>query len=288
MSAGLLTSLVLLGGLSAVHPAVDRCRSLEADFDYRGVVSSCSITMADPSLSSSERAEVARLLAFAHVALGDESAAQQWFVQVLVLEPEYRPDAQVSPRFRDAFQLSLQRVEREGALRLTEEAPPEPPGDDLPLRRAFTLIDPLRRVAQAELVLDATTPGGATTRLPLRNEALEEANTSRLVTEVGPEHFTVEDDGTRVLRYRVVLLAPSGTELPTSPPFAPVDFTLAPSTSPPWLWSGLALAGSVAVVAAAAGGVALYCALGNCEAPPAGSPDAVVRVSVEGALGALP
>ncbi|MFZ9886236.1 MAG: hypothetical protein ACO3JL_01935 [Myxococcota bacterium] len=290
MNVALGTAMFVWGVLVATHPAVERCRSLEADFDYTGVVSSCALAMADTSLSAAERTEVARLLAFAHVALGDEDTAQDWFMRALVLEPSYRPDEDVSPRFRDAFLLALQRIEREGALQLTAISPQEPADadDDEPLRLAFTLSDPLRRVARAELVLGAAVTEAASTRVPLRTEETGEPGGSRLVADVVAEHFTVEADGTRALLYRVALLAPSGTELPLSPPFEAVRVTRAPPTSSMWLWRSLAIAGGVVVMAAAAGGVALYCTLGSCGETPAGAPAAVVRVTVDGALGAQP
>lgn len=297
----LFTVLASLGAFAlpaAANPHLDKCRSLEGEFDYKGMVPECSLVAGDAEASAEERIEAHRLLGFAHTALGDDNAAHAWFVRLLVLDPGHELPKDMSPRFREVFARALSHVTENGRVTVVHEPPTVKAAlEGSPLRLSFEVRDALERVSRAHVLVDAIVDGqaGEPVKAPLSKMPSEREGAARFEGELldpaavagAPESYT--------LRYRLVLEGPLGREVVPDPSVPPITLprkgaTVA-STSEggdALLWGGAALASGLIVAGLVGGGVALYCATGRCSSRPTQPPVGYVNVSIAGAAGVLP
>lgn len=306
IARALAPSSILLGALlafaspAAANPHLDKCRSLEGEFDYKGMVPECGLVVADSDASAEERIEAHRLLGFAHTALGDDDAAREWFVRLLVLDPDHALPEDMSPRFREVFARAVEHMKEKGRVTVVHEPPTVQAalaGD--PLVLSFEVRDALARVASADVIVDAIIDGeaGEPVTAPLKKLAAGQEGVARFEGElVDPAVLAGASPASYTLRYRLVLSGPVGAEVIPDPPVPPItlprhgDTAGAVSTgegNEALLWSGAAIAGGLVVAGLVGGSVALYCATGRCSSRVAQPPVGYVNVSVAGA-GALP
>lgn len=301
MIASLVAGLALLG-TAAANPNLEKCRQLETEFDYQGMVAECSIAAADPTTTPEERVEINRLLGFAHTAIGDEDAAHVWFLRLLTLDPEHELDKEVSPRFRSAFAKAVEEFETKGAVSATHTAP-DPTSAEAVVR--FAVTDRLRRVTRALVEVQAMHSGGETE--PVREELARVPGGEEGVTLFEgelPDPGAGHPDMPAVyqLRYRLVLENLAGAEIELEPALEPVTVDRAggggvgdgtgseeDDGAGLFLWAGVAAVGSLVAVGAIAGGVtATVCLAVGCPPKRQPAPTAYVRVQVEAPAEASP
>lgn len=298
--ASLLPLLALLVATpAAANPHLDKCRALEGEFDYKGMVPECGLVLADEAASAEERIEAHRLLGFAHTALGEDDAAFQWFLRLLVLDPAHALPDDVSPRFREGFARAQEHIDKNGRVTVVHQPPTVQAAlEGSPLVLSFEVRDALERVAGAEVVVDAIVDGktGEAITAPLTRLAAGQAGVSRFEGELpDPVAQSGAAPTSYTLRYRLVLTGPLGKEVAPDPPVPPITLPRQGSTAVVagegdglLLWGGAALASGLVVAGLAVGSVALYCATGRCSSRTAQPPVGYVNVSVEGAQGVLP
>lgn len=296
----LAAALALVALPAAANPHLDKCRALEGEFDYKGMVPECGLVVADEAASAEERVEAHRLLGFAHTALGDDEAAFQWFVRLLVLDPAHALPDDVSPRFREVFVRAEQYLDKNGRVTVVHEPPSVQAAlESGTLSVSFEVRDALERVTSAAVLVDAIVDGKTSepvtaplAKMPAGNEGVSRFE--------GPLPDPVAESGAAptsyTLRYRLVLKGPLGREVAPDPPVPPITLPRQGATagvamgegSEVFLWGGAALASGLLVAGLVGGGVALYCATGRCSSRTAQPPVGYVNVSVEGARGVLP
>lgn len=284
---------------AAANPHLEKCRALEGEFDYKGMVPECGLVLADEGASAEERVEAHRLLGFAHTALGEDDAAFEWFVRLLVLDPAHALPDDVSPRFREVFARAQEHMDENGRVTVVHQPPTVQAAlEGSPLVVSFEVRDALRRVAAASVIVDAIVDGqaGEPVTVPLQMLPAGEAGVSRFEGElVDPVVQAGATPTSYTLRYRLVLEGPLGKEVAPDPPVPPITLPRQGSTAVAatgdgglFLWGGAALASGLLVAGLVGGGVALYCATGRCSSRTAQPPVGYVNVSVEGAQGVLP
>jgi hypothetical protein len=99
---------------SSVKSLIDRAEEMFDDQRYEESIQTLSGALVRPGAKREERAEVYRLLAFNHIALGHNDEADASVRALLVLDETYTLGSNVSPRFRDFFTKSKKAWEDEG------------------------------------------------------------------------------------------------------------------------------------------------------------------------------
>jgi len=286
MMAALLVALSLASAPKPV-PAIERCRQLEGEFDYKAMLTECAIAAAAPGLSKSDRAEVYRLLGIAYAVLGDDENALAWFMKLLVLAPETRLPADSSPKFREIFGRAQAAYAKDGPVTVSHTPPAVDearPGAPINLR--FDVVDKLHRVVSARV--RAVAIAGDTESEPyevvLARAADAPPQIARFFGDLpDPVRVDARSSAGHTLRYELILIGESGDVVVPAPPFSPKALTFtgrgAEGDAGPWLWVGVGSA-SALVVAAALTGAGFWCAtLGPCRAPP--ETRSFVRVHVD-------
>lgn len=296
----LALALACLATPAAAHPELDKCRALEGEFDYKGMVPACNRVLSDDAATPEERLEAHRLLAFAHTALGEDDTALQWFVRLLILDPTHTLPDDTSPRFRTLFARAADHLDKAGRVTVVHEPPSAPEAlEGGPLTLSFAVRDALERVTSAAILVDAIVDGKLTDPITASLDKMptESAGVSRFegvlpdpIAESGsvPTSYT--------LRYRLVLKGPLGKEVAPDPPVPPITLPRQRTSSSVasseggelLLWGGAALASGLVIAGLVGGGVALYCATGRCSSHTAQAPVGFVNVSLEGARGVRP
>jgi hypothetical protein len=290
---------VLIAGLllPAANPNLEKCRELEAEFDYQGMVAECSIAAADPNATRIERIEVNRLLGFAHTALGDAGTARVWFLRLLTIDPTHELPNEVSPRFRGAFAKAVEEFARDGKLSLSHEPPPvEAALSGVPLTVSFDVVDKLGRIAKArvdvEVLVDQQVQG-APVSAELARVDTGTAGQQRFEGELpDPVRGQASAPPSYTLRYTLVLENAVGDVVALEPAFTPVTLPRQSEVvssgggeggeGDVLLWAGVATVGGVVLIAAVAGGsAAVYCATVGCGARQVSPPVGYVSVSVD-------
>ncbi len=292
--------VALVAQPAGANPHLDKCRSLEGEFDYKGMVPECGLVIADAEASAEERIEAHRLLGFAHTALGDDDAAREWFVRLLVLDPEHALPEDMSPRFREVFDRAVAYVKENGRVTVVHEPPTVQAAlEGGTLTLSFEVRDALARVASASVSVDAIIDGeaGEPITAPLQKLPTEQEGVVRFEGElVDPAVRAGVSPASYTLRYRLLLSGPVGAEVMPDPPVPPIALPRHGATANAanageggevLLWSGAAIAGGLVVAGLVGGSVALYCATGRCSSKAAQPPVGYVNVSIAG-VGALP
>lgn len=293
----LLSLLAVSTPVLAASPHLDKCRSLEGEFDYKGMVAECALVAGDSDATPEDRVEAHRLLGFAHTALGHDNAAREWFVRLLVLDPDHELPNEVSPRFREVFSRAAKHIEEHGRVTVSHQ-PPTAEASLLgtPLRLSFEVSDALERVASAHLIVDAIIDGaaGEAVTAPLTKMPSEREGAVRFEGPLpDPPAEGNAAPTSYTLRYRLVLEGPLGAEVTPDPSVPPImlprrHVTSTTEDSGVALWGGAALASGLVVAGLVGGGIALYCVTGRCSSRAVQPPVGYVNVSVDGAAGALP
>jgi len=304
MIATLIVSGLLLTAPLA-NPSLDECRTLEAEFDYQGMVAACSVAAADPNATREERILSARLLGIAHTAMGDEQAARIWFIRLLTLDPEHELPKEISPRFRATFAQAMEAFARDGGVSVTHTAPT---ADEAlaggPLNLRFEVVDPLSRVTRAvvEVAVVHGDVAGSPQQFPLSRSIGSGAG--EVVFEGALPDPGVGAAGvpaSYALSYRLVLQNVVGDEVVPDPALEPVSLprTQAESGSVGGaedegaggaiLWASVAAVGGVVAVTAVAGGVAAaLCVTVGCGNTDTPAPTGYVRIEIETPAGQTP
>lgn len=282
---------LLVAGSAEAGPDVARCRQLESEFDYKAMVTECSVAAADPGNTREERIELYRLLGFAHTALGDEPTAEVWYLRVLLLDPAHELPPEVSPKFREGFAKAVKVFLRDGKVTVSH-APPTPPERvtrETPLVPvSFEITDKLGRVSSARVEVRALIDGeaGAPATRELRREPAGEPGRYRFFGEL-PDPARAAGGAaphSYQLEYQLVLLNSVGDTVAPAPAFGPQTIPLAGEGAGEGLDPLLLVVGAGAVggvlLAGAAVGVGAYCAAGYCSPKPVARPVGWVNISV--------
>lgn len=261
--------------LATASAPLERCRSLDKEFDTRGMVAPCGAAAEDATLKVAERVEALRLLAFAHLVNGDEALAEPAFLKMLVLSPQAELPADAGTRFKEVFARVRQRFDVDGAIGVHFVAPPAETA--APVQLQVDLDDRLGRVVSARVRAHVGT--GA----PVEDRLARAELGPGVLRFAGPVPEPVASDGNaaHAIDYEVILEGWDGSPVPVA---TPITGQLTRAATPlmvaegevPWLWIG---AGSAAVVGVAAvtGGVLGWCFL----AGPCRTQEAWVRVQVK-------
>lgn len=110
---GALLLASLQGGGASPAAAVDAALELYWNGEYEQTVATLTGACTE-ELPVGERLECHQYLAFSHVALGDDEAAEREFMDMLEIDPEYRLDAELfSPKILSRFDASRERLAKE-------------------------------------------------------------------------------------------------------------------------------------------------------------------------------
>ncbi|MCP4498667.1 MAG: hypothetical protein GY822_01715 [Deltaproteobacteria bacterium] len=115
----------------AASQALSKCEAIERSFDLEiersfdldAVLIECSAAAADTRLPSSERKVFLRMLGIAHASRGEENKAEQWFLQLLVLDPAFEMSASQSPRLLATIKDAKAKFLDEGKVLLSHTPP---------------------------------------------------------------------------------------------------------------------------------------------------------------------
>jgi hypothetical protein len=280
-----LTAFVAVQGARA-NASLEKCRSLEREFDYKGMLTECGVAAAEPHTTKDERVEIYRLLGIAHATLGEAEKARVWFLKLLTLQPDFKLPQDASPKFRESFADAVATFSKEGAVSVVH-TPPTLDEAGRPGPVVFEVVDRLGRVGQGKVRVQAVVEGK--TYAPVEAALLRQdsgAATARFTGEL-PDPVLADPKNAPAayqLVYELVLETPGGDLVQPATPLPPVPLDVrGPETAAgadvPWLWIG-AGTGAALVVAGAATGIGLgYCfTLGPCREEPLRI--AFVRVSV--------
>ena len=139
------------GPALAANPSLEQARSKYKELDYRAMPALLSEALLQRDISRQEYVEIYRLQGFCYTVLGDQSKARDAFVHLLVVEPGYEMESNVSPRFRGVFE----KIKKEFAAQGTVTAQHQPPTEALSHSTAgipveVTLRDVFGRVAAVD------------------------------------------------------------------------------------------------------------------------------------------
>jgi hypothetical protein len=273
-----IAALVVLVGLELVstNAALEKCRSLDREFDTRNMPRPCQAAADDATLPVPDRVEALRRLAFAHILNGDEALAEPAFLKLLVFNPSAELPADAGPRFREIFAEAKKRFRAEGGL-ITRAAPPPPLGPG-PVPVQVDLTDKLGRVVGARVIAKVSGQEDVMEDRLARSEL-----SPGLVRFSGavPEPREVPPEGHSV-SWQIVFDGWDGRTVEASPlvtgSYARAGGGAAGHDEPggelPWAWIAGG-AGGVAVVGAVVGGAVWCYTAGPCR-----SQDAWVRVQI--------
>jgi len=144
----------------ADNPLVGEGAELYDELRFEEALQVLSAALIRPGNTTSDEMTIYRLLAFTYLALGRNEEAEGAYRRLLVLEPEFTPGNDVSPRFREFLDSVKARWEAEGRpgtavapaspVEIEHVSPPQ--GDrNEPVRLSARLVDPDRRVASLVL-----------------------------------------------------------------------------------------------------------------------------------------
>lgn len=125
---------------AAENPYLSKARTLYAALQFTEAREQLEIARQVPSNDPTERLEVLALLAFCDVAEGRGAQAVASFEQLLALDPNWRPDPDVSPKILEVFDRARAHLFAPGFVRAEEQ-----PASGLRIRAR--VIDPYRRIA---------------------------------------------------------------------------------------------------------------------------------------------
>lgn len=283
-----LTLLVATQGARG-NASLEKCRSLEREFDYRGMLTECGVAAAEPHTTKEERVEIYRLLGIAHATLGEAEKARVWFLKLLTLQPNFTLPQDASPKFRESFADAVATFTKEGAVTVTHE-PPTLDESGRPGPVVFDVLDRLGRVGQGKIRVQAIAEGKSyapVERALLRTDS-GAASTARFTGDL-PDPVLADPKNapaTYQLVYELVLETPGGDVVQPSTPLPPVPLEVrGPETAAgadvPWLWIGAGTGAALVIAGAATGATLGWCfTLGPCREEPLRI--AFVRVSVSG------
>ncbi len=141
--------------------ALAECRRLDQSFDTRGMAAPCTAATSDSARPAADRADAARLLAFALFTNGDVAGAETAFVRMLAVVPTATPGDGASPRLQEVFGRARARFDANVVVvTANASAAPAgagPPDAGAPTQVAFSadVVDELARVTQVRAALTA-------------------------------------------------------------------------------------------------------------------------------------
>jgi hypothetical protein len=139
----MLTGLVLML-MTGVAPPLAQGRALFQALHYEEALVQLAAATRDPHLTGAEAREAFDLLARTQAALGDLSAAEATFAELLTRDAAAPAPLEASPKIREAFRAARARVFPLGTVRLTRRGASEG-------RLVLELFDPWAAVARVEL-----------------------------------------------------------------------------------------------------------------------------------------
>jgi hypothetical protein len=267
----------LLLSVAGLSPPLAECRRLEEAFDTAAMPAPCKAALNDVGATVAERAEAARLLAFALVTNGDAEGAEAAFLRLLVLAPSSTLQESASPRLKDVFARAQARLAGEGKVGLTVGAV----RDGASWALTSDIVDALGRAARVQWTL-APGPDGAAASTPEVRGALASADAAASTStatsttaSAATKRFTAKLPVTDAATCAVEVLAADGTAIVTAPceGYAPTT-TESETDATPWIIAGSV--GGAAVVVGVAVGVLVWALNAGPLAPPA-----TVTVSVQ-------
>ncbi|HVE81774.1 MAG TPA: Ig-like domain-containing protein, partial [Myxococcales bacterium] len=84
-------------------PELEEARQLYLNFEFDGVLPRLDRALAAPGITSSQRMEVYKLMAFTQAAFDNAAGAQEAFLRLLELEPRYQLSSSASPKLRGYY-----------------------------------------------------------------------------------------------------------------------------------------------------------------------------------------
>lgn len=258
--------LVLVAGPAQAASGLEKCRQLEQEFDYKGMLTECGVAAAEPHATPQERIELYRLLGIAHATLGEDDKAKLWFLKLLALKPDFTLPADASPKFRETFAEAQEAFRQEGAV-VVVHAPSGVDAAGRPKPVVFEVTDRLGRVGQAKVRVQSIVDGKES--VPAEAALLRSGGAGATSTYSGelpdPALSAPGTPPSYVLRYDLVLQSPSGDAVQPTEPFAPVEVAVRGPAGGggggevPWLGIGAVTAGAVLVVGATTGAGLAWC-----------------------------
>lgn len=236
-----MSVLLLALALAAADPLAE-CRRLDQSFDTKGMPPVCSAAVDDATRPTADRADAARLWAFALFTNGDVAGAETAFLRMFALLPSARLPDGASPRLQEVFTKAKARFDVEGAVGVDAKAA----ADDTGARVVFTVVvkDALRRVQRVRAVLSVN-------HVDVKEAALTEQS--------GTWSGAVDAPDAAADGCRVDAIGSDGTVVGSGACTAPAVVVVPEGEGPPWLWIGVGT-GAVVVVAAVVVGGFLYAA----------------------------
>jgi len=131
-------------------PELEEARQLYLNFEFDGVLPRLERALAAPGITSSQRMEVYKLMAFTHAAFDDSAGAQEAFSRLLELEPRYQLSPAASPKLRGYFADAKKAYLARQVVKLQHRPPPRSTSGATPSMEV-TVAEGVERVAAVTL-----------------------------------------------------------------------------------------------------------------------------------------
>lgn len=259
-----LLMLLVAPLLSGADPLAE-CRRLDQSFDTKGMPPVCAAAVDDATRPVADRADAARLWAFALFTNGDIAGAEAALLRMLTLVPSARLPDGASPRLQEVFNKAKARFDVEAVV--VVDASAALADDGVHVAFSAKTKDTYARVSRLRGVLSSNHVD--VREVALIKDAGKDAGKDAADVYAGVVNVPdVVADGCRV-----DAIGNDGSVIATGACTAPAVSAAAVEDGPPWLAIGVGAGAAVVVVGAIVGGV-VYAVAAN-PAP------AAVTVTIE-------
>ena len=107
------------------NPYLDEARELYLSFQFEGLIPKLEFALAVKGVTATQRIEIYKLMALTHAAFDDAAQAEEAFLRILELKPDYELTGGASPKIRAYFGGAQKTYRARQAVKL-QHAPPKP------------------------------------------------------------------------------------------------------------------------------------------------------------------
>jgi hypothetical protein len=107
------------------NPYLEEARQLYLSFQFEGLIPKLEFALAVKGVTTAQRVEIYKLMALTHAAFDDAMKAEEAFLRILELKPDYELTGGASPKIRAYFGGAQKTYRARQAVKL-QHAPPKP------------------------------------------------------------------------------------------------------------------------------------------------------------------